>query len=136
MTTNGLLVTPDSAILLPGAQTPIQGAFQTPDRRHRRRSGHLLRLLDGQRRGRGLPHRPPRLGDVDEEQPASNPVVAIAADPQTGGYWLSMKDGSVRGFHAPDEGSIAGEGDGSPTLAVMTEDRRPSSGPDLSGGGS
>jgi len=37
--------------------------------------------------------------------PSAKPVVAVAADPATGGYWLTASDGGVFGFDAPFEGS-------------------------------
>jgi hypothetical protein len=35
------------------------------------------------------------------------PVVASAADPRTGGYWLLARDGGVFAFDAPFLGSVA-----------------------------
>ena len=40
----------------------------------------------------------------------STPVVGIAADTATTGYWLVGADGTVSGFDAPGFGSIAGYG--------------------------
>jgi hypothetical protein len=36
------------------------------------------------------------------------PVVGIAADPLTGGYWVATANGAVFGFHAPVFGSLTG----------------------------
>ena len=40
----------------------------------------------------------------------NQPVVGMAADVATGGYWLLAADGGVFSFHAPFYGSGAGKG--------------------------
>jgi hypothetical protein len=40
----------------------------------------------------------------------NQPVVGMATDPATGGYWLVAADGGVFNFNAPFEGSQGGSG--------------------------
>jgi hypothetical protein len=35
----------------------------------------------------------------------NKPIVGMAADPATGGYWLVASDGGIFSFNAPFEGS-------------------------------
>jgi hypothetical protein len=42
-------------------------------------------------------------------KPLNAPVVGIAADPATGGYWEVAADGSVSSFDASSYGSMGGK---------------------------
>ena len=46
------------------------------------------------------------------------PVVGMAADSTTGGYWLVAADGGVFSFHAPFRGSAPGRGAGERFYAI------------------
>ena len=41
-------------------------------------------------------------------KPLNEPIVGMAADPATGGYWLVASDGGVFSFNAPFHGSTGG----------------------------
>lgn len=51
----------------------------------------------------------PSYGSNASQIPDGVSAVAIAGDPETGGYWIVNSDGSVAGFHAPLRGSLAGK---------------------------
>ncbi len=51
----------------------------------------------------------PSYGSNAARIPTGVSAVAIAGDPQTGGYWIVDSDGTVAGFHAPLHGSMAGQ---------------------------
>ena len=38
----------------------------------------------------------------------NKPIVGMAADPATGGYWLVASDGGIFSFNAPFDGSTGG----------------------------
>jgi hypothetical protein len=48
------------------------------------------------------------------------PIVGMAADPVTGGYWLVGADGGVFGFDAPFAGSLGGHALAAPVIGIAT----------------
>jgi len=40
-----------------------------------------------------------------EGRPLAHPVVGVAEDPATGGYWIASSDGGVFAFNAPFYGA-------------------------------
>ena len=51
-------------------------------------------------------------------KPLNQPVVGIAVDPATGGYWEVAKDGGVFAFHAPFLGSMGGKPLNKPIVGI------------------
>jgi hypothetical protein len=47
------------------------------------------------------------------------PVVGMAADPATGGYWEVAADGGVFSFNAPFYGSMGGQASGNRFFAMV-----------------
>ena len=98
------LVASDGGVFAFGA--PFEGstgslAPQPPGRRHGRhgrRTGLLVRGL--RRRHLRLRRRRPS-GAAPAPLPLNAPVVGMAADPATGGYWLVGADGGVFAYGAP-----------------------------------
>ena len=65
-------------------------------------SGYFVASSDGTVAAFGpVPH----SGSLNRKTLAS-PVVGIAADPATSGYWLVTESGTVYSFHAPSRGSL------------------------------
>jgi hypothetical protein len=48
----------------------------------------------------------------------NQPVVGMAVDPSTGGYWLVAKDGGVFSFDAPFLGSLGGTPLNAPVVGI------------------
>jgi hypothetical protein len=57
------------------------------------------------------------LGSAGGDHLAS-PVVGMATDPDTGGYWLLAANGAIIAFGAPDDGSFADLGTVSSAVAI------------------
>ncbi len=51
----------------------------------------------------------PWYGSLRGKLPAGVHAAGLAADPVTGGYWISRSDGGVDAFCAPWYGSVAGQ---------------------------
>jgi hypothetical protein len=51
-------------------------------------------------------------------QHLNQPIVGIAVDPTTGGYWLVAKDGGVFSFDAPFLGSMGGTPLNQPVVGI------------------
>jgi hypothetical protein len=52
-------------------------------------------------------------------RPLSQPVVSMAADPATVGYWLVAQDGGVFSFTAPFYGSMGAQASGDRFFAMI-----------------
>ena len=68
--------------------------------------------------------RPDHAATTTSMPTSSAPVVSVAADTMTGGYWLATSNGAVFGFGAPSFGSAAGVPLASPVvgMAVTPDD--------------
>jgi len=51
-------------------------------------------------------------------QTLNQPIVAMANDPVTGGYWLAASDGGIFAFDAPFLGSLGGTKLGHPIVGI------------------
>jgi hypothetical protein len=51
-------------------------------------------------------------------KPLNEPVVGIAADPATGGYWEVASDGGIFAFHAPFYGSMGAKALHEPVVGI------------------
>ena len=80
---------------------PVVGICGGTEQRRLRPCGVRRRCLQ-LRPGHGV------LGSMGGK-PLNQPVVGIAIDPTTGGYWLVAKDGGVFAFNAPFLGSMGGK---------------------------
>ena len=53
-------------------------------------------------------------------KPLDKPIVGVAPDPATGGYWLVASDGGVFSFNAPFFGSLGGKHLDAPMVGMAT----------------
>ena len=91
---------------------PISAIAATPDGR-----GYWLAGQNGAifTFGDAVAHSSAKTADLT---PATGPVVGMATDTTTSGYWLVTEAGSVKAFDAPALGSIAGYGIADPIMGI------------------